>query len=547
MPYRLFPMLSPFLGTGLTGGSSVRPQTPKPLPRIYGAVGLIGMVLTAAFLWACALPALAVAEGPPSLQASFEGSYSDEYAYENGEGQSGSEQADFSWTGTGLFTAEDHGALQPVTFSNVTGKKTSLGAQIYCKSSKPISEYRELEASILENTKPEDWEISETLSYPKPGWLYEVSPTVIYVPILWTGDRAIGTACEEPLTEPQAEQVNELEGGYSGAGCPVNEKEREELLATMPVTPGGSGGQTRKYHQDCEGSFSGKGHWYDSVTITLTVTATSPGTNNAINPPMGGGTPITPPPMSSPQAQKPASEKRRAELKEQAKADLRPALESSWQAHGLLGALALAHGYAFSQAVDSIGGAATLLGGNDDVLRTINDYRIAKDPPASEYETLAEPSIAKPPALPSCRRYRGRSAAYCKALRIEETSFLSHGSAVVASDEAMYTTISRDTAAIAAGAYGAAEDQASHFETLRSQFEAALVAQGRAGASVAGLLRKAHVDGSLTKAQSGKAIKWLDGVLTTHGVTPSEIDSLAPSALIAKRVNAFTALTNPLN
>jgi hypothetical protein len=509
----------------------------------------MGTVLMAMLLWTCALPALAAAEGPPSLQASFEGSFSDEYTYETGEGQYGNEESEFDWAGTGLFTAEDHGALQPVTFSKVIGKKVSEGAQIYCNSSKPIREYRELKASILENPEPEDWEISETLNYPMPGWLYEVSPTVIYVPILWTGDRAIGTACEEALTEPQAEQVNELEGGYSGAGCPVKEKEREELLAAMSVTPGGSGGQTRKYQQKCEGSFSGKGHWDDSVTITLTVTVTSPGTNNAINPPRGGGgTTIMPPLTSSPQPQKPANEKRRAELKEQAKADLRPALESSWEAHGLLSALGLAHGFALSQAADSIGGAATLFGGNDDILRTINDYRIAKDPPAPEYEALAEPSVGKPPLLPSCRRYRGRSvAAYCKALSAAATSLISQGSEVAASDEAMYTTISRDTAAIAAGAYGAAESQASHFGALRSQFEAALAAQGRAGASVAGLLRKAHVDGKLTKAQSAQAIKWLDGQLTTRGITPSEIDSLAPTALVARRVSVFATLANPLS
>jgi hypothetical protein len=542
-------MLSPYPGTGFAVGRSARRQTRKPPLRKPGAVSLIGAVLAVMLLWACVLPTLAAAEGPPSLQASFKGSLSDEYTYETGEGPSGTETADFSWAGTGLFTAEDHGALQPVTFSSVVGKKTSEGAQIYCHSSKPISEYRELEASILESQKPEDWEISETLNYPMPGWLYEVSPTVIYVPILWTGDREIGTACEEALTEPQAEQVNELEGGYSGGGCPVDEKKREELLATLYVTPGGSGGQTREYHRDCEGDFSGKGHWYDTVTITLTVTATSPGTNNAINPPTGGGgTTTMPPPTFPPPAQRPASEKRRAELKEQAKADLRPALESSWQAHGLLGALALAHGYAFSEAADSVGGAATLFGGNDDVLRTINDYRIAKDPPAPEYEALAEPSVAKPPALPSCGRYRGRSVlAYCKALRAAAASLLSEGSEVAASDEAMYTTISRDTAAIAASAYGAAEGQASHFEVLRSQFEGALAAQGQAGTRVAGLLRKAHVDGNLTKAQSAKAIKWLDGQLRVHGITPSEIHSLTPTALAAKRVNAFTTLANPLS
>jgi hypothetical protein len=540
-------MFSTRPGIGFTIGASAWPQRRLAPPHVLAAAALIVAVVAAMLLWASARPALAAAEGPPSLQTSFEGSLSDEYTYETSTGEAGGEQADFSWAGTGLYTAEDHGALQPVTFSKITGRKISQGARIFCKSSKPTTEYRELEASILENPMPEDWEISETLNYPMPGWMYEVSPTVIYVPILWTGNREIGTACEESLTEPQSEQVNELEGGYSGGGCPVNEKEREELLATLYVTPGGSSGQTRKYHQDCEGTFEGKGQWNYTITITLTATATSPGANNAINPPVSPGTGSSPPPVSPP-AQKPASEKRRAEIKEQAKADLRPALESSWEAHGLNGALGLAHGLAFSAAADSIGGAATLFGGNDDVLRTINDYRIAKDPPASEYEALAEPSVVKPPALPSCHRYRGkRVAAYCKALRVAATSMLSASGEVAAGDEAMYTTISRDTAAIDAGAYAAAQSQASHFAALRTQFEAALAAQGRAGTSVAGLLRKAHVDGSLTRAQSAKAVKWLEGQLSSHGIAPSDVDALAPGALAAKRVSAFATLANPLS
>ena len=72
-------------------------------------------------------------------------------------------------------------------------------------------------------------------------------------------------------------------------------------------------------------------------------------------------------------------------------------------------------------------------------------------------------------------------------------------------------------------------------------------AQGRAGASVAGLLRKAHVDGNLTKTQSAKATKWLEGQLSSHGIAPSEVDALAPGALAAKRGSAFATLANPLS
>ena len=74
-------MLSRFPGNRFAVGSSVRTQTFKLPSCMYGAVSLIGAVLMVMLLWACVLPALAAAEEPPSLQAAFVGTFSDEYTY----------------------------------------------------------------------------------------------------------------------------------------------------------------------------------------------------------------------------------------------------------------------------------------------------------------------------------------------------------------------------------------------------------------------------------------------------------------------------------
>jgi hypothetical protein len=497
-------------------------------------------VATAACLAAGCASALA-AEEPPPLASAFQGSLATTYTYDNGEGQSGKEEANLTWSATGSFDAEDHGALQPLSFSSISGKKTAEGSRIYCPG--PTTDHRELTASILESPRPEDWEISETLNYPVPGWKYEVADSALFLPVAWTGKAYIGTSCEEALSEPEQLQVNELPNGYQGASCPVNEAERTQLLASLLVEPNGSAGQTRTYHQPCSGTFEGKGSWSASITVTLTVTATSPGANNTKNgpssPPPAGISPPAP-------ATKPTSEARRAQLKDQARADLPPALDSAWQAHGLVGALSLAHAYGISQVADSIGGAATLLGGDDAVVRAINDYRIVKDPAQPGYELLATPVSSKPPSLPSCARWRARRlSSYCHRLRAAASAMVREADTATAVDAALATTIDRDTSAIAAGSYAAAERQASHFEELQSSFEAALAAQGSAGAKVAALLRRAHVRGAATNAQAARAIKWLELQLAKSGISKSEITPLAGSALRPSRVDLLSALAQP--
>jgi hypothetical protein len=94
-------MFSTRPGIGFTIRSSARPQTRRALPHMPAVVGLIVAVLAAVLVWACAHPALAAAEGPPSLQVAFEGSLSDEYTYETGTGESGGLDDNFRWAARG--------------------------------------------------------------------------------------------------------------------------------------------------------------------------------------------------------------------------------------------------------------------------------------------------------------------------------------------------------------------------------------------------------------------------------------------------------------
>jgi hypothetical protein len=197
---------------------------------------------------------------------------------------------------------------------------------------------------------------------------------------------------------------------------------------------------------------------------------------------------------------------------------------------------------ALSAAADELGQTAARFEGNDANVRVINDYRIIKDPPRSDYNLLAKPAAAKPETLPSCARFHGRRSRYCKTLRAAETTLLTKAGQVAAIDEALDTTISRDTAAFDAGNYAAAEEQASHFESLHAQFEAALGEQGQAGARVAALLRAAHARGAASKRQVDKAIDAVEHELGRSGITRADLEPLAGSALEPQKANLLAML-----
>jgi hypothetical protein len=523
----------------LRGGDS---QKGAALAGIASARWFAASVLAiAAILGACwASPPVAAGEEPPALQVVYEGSFNNEYETDiPSEGGEGYGDVSFNWSATGLLSSSA-GKLQPLTFTQITGERDSENPTGTCHAGDHWIDTGA--ASIARSPVAEDWAVEEIGEYPSPGWQYEVSDTAFVVPLLWTTRQFVGTACEEEFTEEPHIQVNELPEGYE-AGCPVNAEEEQQLLASFDVTPGAGASQRREYHQKCEGTFPQGGTWHNRITIVLMATATSPSANNAIPP----STPTSTPPASSPPAApSTVSQARRKQLKEQAGADLQPALEEAVAVHGLLDAASgVGYGVGLSVVAKQLVQTGSQLQGNDTIVRVVNDFRIEQDPPDPEYETLAPVAAVKPKALRACHGLHRKAKRYCEKLRAVETSLLARSGETAAIDEAMYTTISRDTAAIDAGDYAAAEAQVSHFEALHSQFESALAGQGSDGEKLAALLREAHVKGTLTKAKSALAIKWLEGQLTKHAVTTAELRPLAGSTLTPKPVNIFNVLTHP--
>ena len=283
-----------------------------------------------AMLGACwASPPVAAGEEPPALQVVYEGSFKNEYDTDiPSEGGKGYADVSFNWSATGLLNSSS-GKLQPLAFTQITGERDSDNAGGCHGSGRWIDTGA---ASIAKSAVAEDWAVEEIGGYPAPGWQYEISDTAFVLPLLWTTTQFVGTPCEEAFTEEPHTQVNELPEGYE-AGCPVNAEEEQQLLASLDVTPGGTASQRREYHQTCEGSFPQGGTWTNTITIVLMATATSPSANNAAAPPAISTSPSSPPP--SPGA---VSQARRKQLKDQAGADLQPALEEAVAVHGLLDA-----------------------------------------------------------------------------------------------------------------------------------------------------------------------------------------------------------------
>ena len=475
---------------------------------------------------ALASSAAASGEELPPVEVQYTGSLEDVEMINSSEGASKT-TTKMHWQATGFSTGL--AVPGPLAFSELGGEVNAVAA---CGTG-----HQSLSLNPEENPIGNDWTLSESASFPAAGWLYEASDTPNVLPGLWT---TTALECGQPPapgtpTRSQAQfGASELYGYSLGNDAPGGEQKAHELLEEIKFHPGQTASQTRTFEVTyplAEGSTA-------KLTLNLTVNVSAASVNNAITSPPTKRAPLEPP-------TKETSEQRRREIKEQAKADLGPALEETWKAHGLSTLLGLGGGLVLSQVADELGSPAAAFGGNDAEVRVLNDLRIKKDPPAPGYLTLANPPTRRPPALPSCHRFHAGAARYCKALRFNAIEMLDHGGVVAAIDEAMSTTIDRDTAAIDAGDYVAAEQQARHFEALRSSMSADLSAEASAGAQVAKLLRQAHINTTLSKAQSKRAIGWLEGKLDKAGFVTASISSLAGGALTPRKVNALQGLTDP--
>ncbi|HTZ87448.1 MAG TPA: hypothetical protein VMB05_12345 [Solirubrobacteraceae bacterium] len=435
-----------------------------------------------------------------------------------------------TWTATSSSAGAD-GALA-LDFSSVSGSSSTEGNNNCYDSTATLS------LATAKNPVAGGWSLNETSDFPNPGWKYIASGAPAIVPVL----EALTGRCSSLQTEelPQTNEMLLKQETFS----PAQLKEYEALFDALEFTPGRPASRTRTF------SFDGTSHCtclpdetHVKESMTLTVGATSPASGNNVktNPaPNGGG-----PSKKGSTPQRKISEARRKQLKEQAREDLVPALEEAWKAHGLATLIGLNYGLALSNVLDELGQDAALLESNDATARVINDYRIIEDPPDRRFRRLAEPRAVKRPALSSCDKASSAERSACTSLREAELAMLTNSSRASAITEALLVTMNRDSAAIRARDYAAAQNQYLHFRGLHGQLLRALKSRGASGARVASILRGAGVSGVLSSSQSASAISAIGAKLSKAKVSPPKLGTLAKGALEAHETNALESLASP--
>jgi hypothetical protein len=109
---------------------------------------------------------------------------------------------------------------------------------------------------------------------------------------------------------------------------------------------------------------------------------------------------------------------------------------------------------------------------------------------------------------------------------------------------ALLVTIDRDSSAIRARDYSAAQRQYVHFRALHGQLRRVLTSKGSNGARVAAVLRGMGVGGVLSSTQSAAAIGAVEAKLRRARVSAVKLRSLANRALEAREANALESLAD---
>ncbi len=435
-----------------------------------------------------------------------------------------------SWSATSNSAGAD-GALA-LDFSSVTGS-ASIQENNNCYDSTST-----LSLATGKNPVAGGWNLNETSDYPNPGWKYIVLGAPELVPIL---DAETGKCSSVQFEELQ--QPNEMLLKQE-TFAPAQLAEYEATLDQFEFSPGRPATRTRTFSFDgmshCA-CLPSETHVKESITLTVSATSSAPGNVFKTNPAPGGsgGSPKGAPPRRK------KSEALRKALKEQAQEDLGPALEAAWKAHGLGVVIGLNYGLALSTVLDELGQSGALLEGEGATTRVINDYRIIKDPPDRRFHQLARPRAFKRPALPSCTSVPTAERSKCASLRTAELAMLISSAKASAITDALLVTINRDSTAIKAHDYAAAQRQYVHFRSLHSQLRGVLGSKASSGAQVAAVLRSLGVSGALSSAQSAAAIGAVEAKLRRGGVPAAKLAALAKGALEAREADALESLASP--
>ncbi len=482
-------------------------------------IGLAGLALTAT--------ATASAVRLPPVQITYSGKMSLEVFPT--EGKPAHQLRTLSWTATSGSAGAD-GALA-LDFSSVSGSASTEGNGNCYDGSATLS------LAAAKNPVAGGWFLNETSDYPNPGWKYVALGVPTQVPVLEALTGKCSSAQFEALLQPN-EMLLKQE-----TFSPAQLKEYEAILEPLEFSPGKPATRTRTF------SFDGMSkctclpketHVKESMTLTVSATSPAGGNNIKTNPAPGGGGGG---PKSAPPQRK-RSEALRKALKEQAQEDLGPALEAAWKAHGLGTVIGLNYGLALSTVMDELGQKAALLESGTATARVIDDYRIINDPPDHRFHQLAKAHAFKRPALPSCAVAPSAERTLCTSLRDAELAMLTESARASAITDALLVTMNRDSTAIRAHDYTAAQRQYVHFKSLHAELHRVLRSKGSSGAQVAAILRSANVSGVLSSAQSAAAISAVEAKLRQARIPAARLHSLAGGALQTRETNALEGLAS---
>ena len=341
------------------------------------------------------------------------------------------------------------------------------------------------------------------------------------------------SSTERTLDSTWSVPYGQWAGSFGGADCHFVGGETVIDWESFPA------GTTHTVADNCSGSGT-EGSIAGKATLTQSVTFGSPGAGSG--PPGGGaGEPAQYGPEFSVAKRDSLIDMREEAIPNAARYCLPAA-----------GALALAGAGVLTTSLGPGGGVlaaagsltASTLGPFCDatIKRLVHDWKTYRDPPLASIHVLGRPAAAGAGGLPSCGRYHGSAASFCKRLRPAETRLLlaaRHAAAVAAAIEA---TVSRERAAHDLGNAGAVAAQDANLRTLLGERIVASAAERKAGASVARVLKSAAIGFRITKKQSAKAIAAAERAAAAKGVTAADLRSVNATALKPASANLLAGL-----
>ncbi|HUB70877.1 MAG TPA: hypothetical protein VL984_10685, partial [Acidimicrobiales bacterium] len=176
----------------------------------------------------------------------------------------------------------------------------------------------------------------------------------------------------------------------------------------------------------------------------------------------------------------------------------------------------------------------------------VRETQTVEDPPLYDYTKLAVPARAHLAAVNSpCSKFTGDAHALCLTLASDLDALSGKVSDVETIDAALETTISRWTAALADNDNTSVKEQQDQAGKLEDELATAKQAQTTASAAVEKILVAHKVAINVSAARDAEAITTLEEDVSKAGVSASELESLAGSALDAQSFNEMTTLESP--